>query len=77
MSSSAVETVFRKVERVLQSEIKTKQTQVTVNEDDDAQILDGVELDIEALSTHTNKMKGLTRTSSFKHKHHQLKDYQK
>jgi hypothetical protein len=55
MSSSAVKTVFRKVERVMQSEITMKQTQVTVDEDGDAQIIDGVELDIEALFVYLIK----------------------
>jgi hypothetical protein len=47
MSSSTVKTVFRKVERVVRSEIPTKQMQVTVGEDGDEQIFDGVQLDIE------------------------------
>jgi hypothetical protein len=52
MSSSAVKTVFRKVETVMKSEMTTKQTQVAIDEGRDAQIIDGVELDIEALCVY-------------------------
>jgi hypothetical protein len=55
MSSSAVKTVFRKVKRVMTSEITTKQTQVTIDEDGDAHIINGVELNIEALFVYLIK----------------------